>query len=110
MGDLEIEVLSLVTEDYYGLWEMAVQVPVGRDRLVRVIEGLMGSGLVAWFCRSSDTAEAVHVRRHIPESPELSDDSLWRVPGPVDVQWLLGSTDRGEQTYYGSRHGVGPVA
>jgi len=86
MDDVEIEVLSLVTEDYYGPWELAVQVPVGRDRLVRAIEGLMGSGLVTWFSRSSDTAEAVHVRRHTPEPPELTDDSLWRAPGPVDVE------------------------
>ncbi|KGN30844.1 hypothetical protein N802_05470 [Knoellia sinensis KCTC 19936] len=72
MDDVEIEVLSLATEDYYGLWELTVQIPVARDRLAQAIEGLVGSGLVEWYYRTSDTAQAVPEGNLTPRRPDLA--------------------------------------
>lgn len=102
MADVKGEVLSLLTEDYYGAWEIAVQVPVERGRLSSAILALLEDGLVEWFERSDDSAEAVRLSQTGGDAPELSDDAAWTAPSLDSPQSLLGITDRGKQSYFGT--------
>ncbi|MDQ1748701.1 MAG: hypothetical protein QOD07_2964 [Frankiaceae bacterium] len=100
MTPVEQEVLSLLTEDYYGPWEIAVQVPVERGRIISAIENLLNGGLVEWFGRPDDSAAAVRLRQVGGIAPDLSDDAAWTAPSPNSPQLLLGITDEGKRAYF----------
>jgi len=95
------EVLSLLTEDYYGLWELRVQVGTERDQVAEAVQGLLDAGLVAWFYRASDASPATPEGSNTPPRPGLGDHSHWQVPRPERGQWLLGATAAGVSAYLG---------
>lgn len=96
------EILSLLTEDYYGLWELQVQLGGQRGQVARAVGELLDVGLVAWFYRAADTGPATPAGVETPQLPDLGDDLPWRVPGALDGQWLLGATAAGKDAYFGA--------
>ncbi len=98
---LEKELLSLLTEDYYGLWEAEIHLPVGRQRLRETIVSVLEQKLAEWFVRSHDTADAVALSQMQENPPDLEDPTAWSVPGLNDTQFLLAATRAGENAYYG---------
>jgi hypothetical protein len=100
MTNVEREILSLLSEDHYGLWEIEVQVPVGRDLLKEAIGRLLADGLADWFRRDNDTAEA-HPILTESEQPDLDLNNVWQAT-PLDAkQLLLGGTEAGYAAYFG---------
>jgi hypothetical protein len=95
------EMLSLVTEDFYSPWEIAIQVPVGRPGLERVIGSLLQAGFAEWFMRTDDSAVAVAWSKLSSPTPDLADDRTWRAADLSEQQILLGITDAGREAYYG---------
>lgn len=95
------EVLSLLVEDFYSPWEIAVQVPVGRELLTRVIERLIEEGLAMWYVRVSDSAPAVALAELPMPTPDLADDATWVAAELESQQLLIGVTPDGEAAYYG---------
>jgi len=96
------EILSLLTEDHYGLWELQVQLQPDQAQTARVVGELLDAGLVAWFYRASDAGPAEHEGEGTPRRPDLGDGSLWRVPQSTEAQWLLGATASGKRAYFGT--------
>lgn len=96
------DVLSLLTEDYYGLWELQVQLRSERGHVARAVQELLDAGLVEWFHRASDASPAVPAGSGTPPCPDLDADLPWQVPQPSDEQWLLGATKAGESAYFGT--------
>lgn len=101
MADTVDQVLDLLTEDYYGAWEIAIQVPAERGLLVAAIDTLMGHGFVEWFLRAADAAEAVRLAETAGNAPNLNDDLVWTAPSINSPQLLLGATDAGREAYFG---------
>jgi hypothetical protein len=99
MDNASQEVLSLLTEDFYSPWEIAIQVPIGRDELGRVIDRLLADGLAEWFRRDSDSASAVPWPSQLVK-PDLSSEQTWEAADLADPQILLGITDKGSGVYY----------
>jgi hypothetical protein len=100
--DTTDEVLSLLTEDYYGLWEIAVQVPVDREVLIAAICTLVDQGLAEWFVRHDDSAEAVRLAETDAVAPNLTDEGAWSAPLLEERQFLLGPTEAGKRAYFGN--------
>lgn len=72
-----------MTEDYYALSELLIQVSVGRKRLLEIVEELLGQALVEWVYLESDSAPARSARSEGIDPPDsLRDDGLWDVPPP----------------------------
>ena len=94
------EILGLLTEDYYGLWELQVQLATERARTAPVVQELLDSGLIAWFYRAADGEHATPTDANFEYRPDLGDDVLWQVPLPADAQWLLGATAQGDDAYF----------
>jgi len=101
MTELEKELLSLLTEDLYGLWEIEIQLPVGRQRVRETIASVVAQELAEWFFRSHDTADAAALSELRQKPPDLEDPIAWSVPDRKDAQFLLGATEAGENAYYG---------
>ncbi|MFY9888596.1 MAG: hypothetical protein WAK71_09835 [Streptosporangiaceae bacterium] len=99
--DIEREVLSLLAEDYYSPWEIAIQVPVRRQDLGRVIARLIQAGLAEWFARSEDSAPAIAWSDLSLPTPDLADDQTWEAAALRERQILVGITDAGKKAYYG---------
>jgi hypothetical protein len=99
MKDEDREVLSLLTEDFYSPWEIAIQVAVGRGDLEQVIRRLLADGFAEWFRRDDDSAPAVHWPSEVAE-PDLPASQTWEAAGLADPQILLGITDAGTSAYY----------
>ena len=100
MANVDQEIMSLLSEDHYGLWEIEVQVPVGRDLLREAIRRLLADGLATWFRRDNDLAEAHQLTTEV-ERPDLDLDYVWKAT-PLDApQLLLGSTEAGYASYFG---------
>ncbi|MHB1597235.1 MAG: hypothetical protein ACYCO9_23115 [Streptosporangiaceae bacterium] len=95
------EVLSLLVEDFYSPWEIAVQVPVGRETLARVIECLIEEGLAMWYVRASDSAPAIALAELPMQTPDLADEATWVAADLESRQLLIGVTPDGEAAYYG---------
>ncbi len=100
MDSTSREVLSLLTEDFYSPWEIAVQVPVARQLLASAIEDLVGQGLAEWFIRSNDSAPAVALSQLASAPPDLADDATWMAADLGSRQLLLGVTSAGKEAYY----------
>jgi hypothetical protein len=93
------EILSLLTEDLYSPWEIAVQVPADRNELQRTIDQLLANGLAEWFRREDDRALAVAWPEQLP-TPNLGADDTWAAADLTEPQILLGITDEGAEVYY----------
>ena len=100
MTELENELLDLLTEDYYGLWEVEVQLPVGRDRVRETIASLLHQGLAEWFVREDDAAVAVALSELAEPLPNLEEPTAWAVPAKRERQYLLAATEAGEDAYF----------
>lgn len=94
------EVLGLLVEDYYGPWEIAIQVPADRQVLARTLGRLIDDGLVEWYVRESDSASAVPMTQTRIHDPELADDATWEAPALTARSFLLGPTQVGEDLYF----------
>ena len=75
MTELEKELLSLLTEDLYGLWEIEIQLPVGRQRVRETIASVVAQELAEWFCNASERLTA-----DINGFPPVSVQSAVRLP------------------------------
>jgi hypothetical protein len=97
MDNITYSILDLFFEDYYGPWELEVQL-AARSQLIPALENLIGQGLVEWYSRESDL-EAPETRPWselgVP-APRLSDPSTWEGSPPESPQILLGLTAEGE--------------
>src|SRR2546427_5867587 len=102
MTEPEKELLSLLTEDYYGLWEVEVWLPVGRDTLREIVSSLLRQQLIEWFTREDDSANAVALSELTETPPSLEDPTAWVWPGRSERQYLLATTEAGENVYFGS--------
>jgi len=100
MESTTYEVLSLLTEDLFGPWEIAIQVPVERKQLKQAIEALLRGGLAEWFTRDDDSAPAVALSQTAVGEPDLTDEQAWSPPALTSRQWLLGATPAGEEVYF----------
>jgi len=100
MDETTREVLSLLTEDLYSPWEIALWVPVGRETLAQVIAGMIRQGLAEWFFRAHDSAPAVGWTTVGAPPPDLGDDATWTAADLASPQLLLGITDAGKTAYY----------
>ena len=100
--DVEHEILGLLVEDYYELWEVHVQVPVERDLLVSAITGLLRGDRATWVFREHDSAIAVPLHAGLAV-PDLQAEASWR-PTPLECsRVLLGVTGAGEAAYFGGQ-------
>jgi hypothetical protein len=97
MDDVIYDILDLLYEDYYNLWEMEVQINVERSALNQAIDDLLRMGLVEWYYRDHDsgTVEALPWSQLSMPAPMLSDASLWKGSPPEVPQVLLGLTPTG---------------
>jgi hypothetical protein len=97
MDEITYSILDLFSEDYYGPWELEVQLTT-RSLLIPALGELIGQGLVEWYFRENDL--------RVPETrpwseldapaPRLSDPSTWEGRAPESPQILLGLTAKGE--------------
>jgi hypothetical protein len=101
MADTADELLSLLSEDYYGAWEIAIQVPAERGLLVAAIDTLVRQGFAEWFVRVNDSAEAVRLAETSGDVPSLNDELAWAAPSLDSPQLLLGATEVGLRAYFG---------
>lgn len=99
MDAVSVEVLGLLCEDYFELWELEVQASAQREVLRAIIKALLDSGLVEWFCRRDDGAVAVPVGGAQPP-PDLLSEEAWMPVALTDPRVLLGATANGIKTYY----------
>ena len=100
MGGVEQEILGLLTEDLYGPWELAIQVPVARPVLIDAIHRLIDQHLAEWFVRASDSASGVTVSESGDRAPQLTEESTWAAPPLESRQFLLGITEAGRSAYF----------
>jgi hypothetical protein len=98
MHQTEILVLELLAEDYYGLWELEIQVERDRGELREAILDLVAKGFANWFVSSSvrDVPEPILDRSHWPS---LEAEADWMATPLESPQLLLGSTPEGQDFY-----------
>lgn len=97
-GDIEREILELVDEDLYGLWEigwrlntaLGVDPAIDPEEAAAVVESLRQRHLVELYVREwvDDSPRPIAVSGR---SIDLATRSAWLVPEPSEPQFLLGS-------------------
>ena len=99
---IRYQILDLLTEDYYGLWELAGSAgapPV--DELIRVLDGLIRDGLVGVYLGSKFSSEerllsAKKARRAI------QDRAFWEWSAPERGEHIRAlATHTGADWYLG---------
>lgn len=105
LSRIELELLGLADEDYFGLWEL-ISSPGEHDNLesgeheVRsTVARLVQLGLVGIFRRSGFMGgeEALVADEAITL---ISNDDVWLEPDPPEsVQYVIGATPLGESVY-----------
>jgi hypothetical protein len=94
MDETTRNVLDLLTEDLYSLYEIGVQVPVGRHLLQTTIEEMLREGLAEWYVRANDSAPATALSQTGLSAPSLDDQDSWEPPQSESQQCLLGATSK----------------
>ncbi len=93
LGESEMELLVLLLEDDYGLWEVGWRLRddgSGRDA-VDAVEFLCGNGLAEIWVREWIDAEPVPVARS-GRQVDLQDPRWWREPATGEAQILVSAT------------------
>ena len=98
----EREVLELVVEDYYGLWEIVWRLEnvfgpypnSAAGEAARIVEGLRSHGLVTLWVREWTDDEPLPLGQtgHVVN---LRNPSTWAVPPPDQHQILITATELG---------------
>jgi hypothetical protein len=99
MLDYEREVLDLLSEDYYGLWEIRIQVGGNDGHLVLALRDLLDRRLISWHFREDDRSVAIPVEPDA-EVPSLDDPEAWLAPALDEPHYLLTNTPEGDAQYY----------
>ena len=99
MQPIEEQILSLLAEDVYNLWELRIQLGVDQEALAGALAMLFSRAEIRWYVRDTDASEALIVDSE-GRCPSLADMALWKVPILNQQQFLVGLTDAGASRYY----------
>jgi hypothetical protein len=101
---IRYDILDLLTEDYYGLWELAGLAsapPV--DELIRVLDGLIRDGLVEIYV-GSDFASEERVLSAEKAQRAIRDRAFWEWSAPERGEHVRGfATRAGDDWYFGRK-------
>lgn len=95
LSSAEEDIMQLLLEDDYGLWEVAWRLG-GAEMAAPTVERLCNRGLVELYVRDwpdADPVPASHSGREI----DLRDPHCWEEPSAGGSQWLLVATDKGRE-------------
>jgi hypothetical protein len=100
MQTLRDELLSLITEDDYGLAELEIQAPARRADLHAAIDALVEDRLAEWVLRD-EAGEVTPISSLEVPAPDLALDAVWAVPENEEPTLLLRVTKSGWRAYFG---------
>lgn len=98
-----MELMSLLVEDYYGLWEIVTQMQLRSADCAEVLRLLLDRGHASLFVRAEDSAPAVPIQEAGLPEPDLNDARVWRVPRSGERQLLVAATEAGQAAYEGEQ-------
>jgi hypothetical protein len=101
--DIEREVLELVEEDFYGVWEigwrlhtaLGVDPTVDPEQAAEVVEALRRQHLVEIYVREWVDDNPRPISSSV-RSIDLREASAWLAPGNGDPEFLVGLWDAGD--------------